>query len=77
MVSAANPWPDVRDEDRWAIELMEDRLESTRQSPAALRARAVELRAEAQQTDMTGIRDAALALAERYEQAAAARTAKL
>jgi hypothetical protein len=77
MASAANPWPEVRDEDRWAIELMEDRLENTRQSPAELRARAVDLRAEAQQTDMIGIRDAALALAERYEQAAAARTAKL
>jgi hypothetical protein len=76
-MASAHPWPEVRDEDRWAIELMEDRLEKTRQSPTELRARAVELRAEAQQTDMTGIRDATLALAARYEQVAATRTAAL
>lgn len=59
------------------IELMEERLENTRQSLAELLARADELRAEAQQTDMTGIRNATLALAVRYEQVAAARTAAL
>jgi hypothetical protein len=74
-MAPVNPWPEVRDDDRWAIELLEDRLENTRQSPAELRARAVELRAEAQRTDITGIRDATLALAERYDQVAAARTA--
>lgn len=53
---------------------MEKRLEKTRQSPAQLRARATELRAEAQRTDISGVRDAVLAIAERYEQLAAART---
>ena len=74
-MAPVNPWPEVRDDDRWAIELMEDRLANTQQSPAELRARAVELRAEAQRTDMTGVRNATLALAERYEQVAAARAA--
>jgi len=37
--------------------------------------RADELRAQAAQTDIEGYRDAALALADRYEQAAAARLA--
>jgi len=73
-MAAADPWPEIRDEDRWVIELMEERLENTRRSPAELRARATELRAEAQRTDITGVRDAALAVAERYEQVATART---
>lgn len=73
-MASAGPWPEVRDEDRWAIQLMEERLEKTRQSPAELRARATELRAEAQRTDISGVRDAVLAIAERYEQLAAART---
>lgn len=45
------------------IELMEERLENTTQSPAELRKRASELREEAQRTDITGVRDAALAIA--------------
>jgi hypothetical protein len=71
---AISPWPEVdRDEDRWVIELMEELLEKTDQSPDELRARAAELRDEAQRTDIKGYRDAALALADRYEQAATAR----
>jgi hypothetical protein len=54
---------------------MEERLERTAQPPRELTARAEELRAQAAQTDIEGYRDAALALADRYEQAAAARLA--
>jgi hypothetical protein len=72
---AAHPWPDIPDEQRWSLELMEERLERTSQPPRELSARAEELRAQAAQTDIEGYRDAALALADRYEQAAAARLA--
>jgi hypothetical protein len=68
-------WPDVPDEQRWSLELMEERLERTAQPPRALSARAEELRAQAAQTDVAGYRNAALALADRYEQAAAGRLA--
>jgi hypothetical protein len=69
------PWPDIPDEHRWTIEMMEERLRETNQTPAELRSRARELRTKAEQTDLTGIRDAALALADRYEEAAATRVA--
>jgi hypothetical protein len=72
---AAHPWPDIPDEQRWSIELMEELLEQTEQPPRELSARAEELRAQAAQTDIDGYRGAALALADRYEQAAAARLA--
>jgi hypothetical protein len=70
---AVHPWPEIPDEQRWALELMEERLDRTAQPPRELSARAQELRAQAAQTDIVGYRDAALALADRYEQAAAAR----
>ena len=54
---------------------MEELLEQTGQPPRELSARAEELRVRAAQTDIAGYRDAALALADRYEQAAAARLA--
>lgn len=66
---SVRPWPQLRDEDRWLIDLMEERLHKTRQSPEELRARAEELRGEAERTDIRGFREAALALAERYEEA--------
>lgn len=72
---AARPWPEVSDEDRWAIELMEERLERTTQTPDALKARAQQLRSAAATTEVPGYREAALALAERYEEAAADRLA--
>jgi len=72
---SAHPWPDVPKEHRWSIELMEELLEQTEQPPGELSARADELRAQAAQTDIEGYRDAALALADRYEQAAGARLA--
>ena len=58
---AAHPWPDIPDEQRWSLELMEERLERTSQPPRELSARAEELRAQAAQTDIEGYRDAALA----------------
>lgn len=70
---AAHPWPEIPDEQRWALELMEERLDRTAQPARELSARAQELRAQAAQTEIVGYRDAALALADRYEQAAAAR----
>jgi hypothetical protein len=70
-MSSVRPWPEVPAEHRWAIELMEERLENTELTPEELRARANELRAQAEATDIKGIRDASLALADRYEQTAA------
>ena len=67
------PWPEVREEDQWLIGLMEQLLEETAQSPEQLRARAEVLRAEAARGRAGGDRDAVLALADRYEQSAAAR----
>lgn len=51
---------------------MEERLSAGGQSPDEMRARAAELREQAEQSDIEGVRAAALALAERYEEAAAA-----
>ena len=72
-MSSAQPWPALPEEDRWAVELMDERLESTEQTREELLARAKELRAEAAASDIKGLRDVVLALADRYEQAAAAR----
>lgn len=71
----SHPWPGIPDKHRWAIELMEELLERTERPAKELSARAEELRAQAEQTDIDGYRDAALALADRYEQAAAVRLA--
>jgi hypothetical protein len=70
---ATRLWPDLPNKHRWAVELMEERLERTTQRPEALASRAVELRAEAARTDIDGFRDAYLTLADRYELAASAR----
>jgi hypothetical protein len=69
----ARPWPTLRDEDRWLTGAMDERLRASERSPDEMRARARELREQAEQSDVKGVRDAALALAERYEEAAAAR----
>ncbi|MGD0452421.1 MAG: hypothetical protein ABSB69_02380 [Solirubrobacteraceae bacterium] len=66
-------WPPLHDEDRWLTELMDRRLRESTQGAEQLRARAQELRTQAGQSEMMGTRNAALALADRYEQAAAAR----
>jgi len=72
---SARPWPTLAEEGRWALELMEELLEDNSQTPEQLQTRARELRVEADETDIKGVRDAALVLAERYEEAAAARVA--
>jgi hypothetical protein len=66
-----HPWPEIPAEDRWAVELMEDRLRNTAQTPVELHGRASELRAQAETTGVSGVRDACLALADRYEETAA------
>jgi hypothetical protein len=52
---------------------MDERFRDPWQTPEQLQARAKELRAEAAEAEIKGIRDAALVLAERYEEAAARR----
>ncbi|HWO83763.1 MAG TPA: hypothetical protein VNM38_08240 [Solirubrobacterales bacterium] len=54
---------------------MEERLERTSQSSRELSDRAKVLREQAARTEIMGFRDAAVALADRYEEAAAARVA--
>lgn len=53
----------------------EEGLATTHQSPEALSARARALRKQAVESDIDGARQAALGMAERYEQAAADRVA--
>jgi hypothetical protein len=72
---AVRPWPDIPDEHRWPIDLMEELLADTEQTPDELRARAHQLRGEAEASEWGGQRDAYLVLADRYEQAAARRLA--
>jgi len=68
-------WPDLPEQGRWALDLMEERLEDTWQTPEQPLARAKELRAGAAEADIKGTRDAALALADHYEAVAIARLA--
>jgi hypothetical protein len=70
------PWPEgLVDAHPEVVRLFEETLAETTQTSEELRARARELREEAARTDVPGYREAALALAHRYEQAAAARVA--
>jgi hypothetical protein len=69
----ARPWPTLHEEDRWLTDAMERRLRDSTQDAEQLHARARELRAEAGQSHIKGMRDAALALAEHYERAATTR----
>jgi len=70
---AVRPWPEIPEKHRWVVELMEERLERTVLASSELLARATELRARAARTGIEGYQDAALALADRYEQAAVSR----
>jgi hypothetical protein len=63
----------LRKEDQWLKGAMEKQLRESKQTPEQMRARASKLRAQAEQTDIKGIRDACLALAAHYEHAAAER----
>jgi hypothetical protein len=72
---ALHPWPGNADEYGWAIELAEELLEETEQSPEELRGRARELRKEAKATDIEAYRDVRLAPADRYDEVAVSRLA--
>jgi hypothetical protein len=67
------PWPELPEGDRWLTEAMENLLRDSADSAEDLHARASELRAQADRSGLKGVRDAALALADRYEQAATTR----
>lgn len=74
-MSSVEHWPDVAPEARWATEMMDELLATTTRSSGELLDRARELRAKAATTDIEGYRAGALKLANRFEQAAAARGA--
>lgn len=68
-------WPELFDEDRWLTGAFERQLREGRKSAEQLRARARALRDDAAASDIKGVRDAKLALADCYEQTAASRVA--
>jgi hypothetical protein len=73
-VESMHPWPPLAEEDQWLIGLMEELLADGFHTPDELRARAKELREEARgERFEDGYLHAVLALADRYEAAAAAR----
>jgi OAR motif len=73
---ASVTWPPrVIDDDNWVLEAMERQVHESRQSVAELRRKAREHREQAAATDIKGVRDAKLALADLYEQEAASRVA--
>src|SRR4051812_39706253 len=74
-MASVRPWPKIDQEDQWLIELMEERFQKTSKSPEQLRARAMELYAEAEHAEPRR-RDALLALADRYEATADARLSR-
>lgn len=74
-MSSVEHWPDVAPEARWATEMMDELLASTTRSSDELLDRARELRTKAATTDIDGYRSAYVKLADRFEQAAAARLA--
>ena len=74
-MASFRPWPNVAEEDQWVIDLLEERFEKTPLSPEQVRARAKELRTQAERGAAGGDKDARLALADRYDEAAAKRLA--
>jgi hypothetical protein len=74
-MASVRPWPELLEEDKWLIELMEAQFDKADMSAAELRARAKELYAQAEHAE-AGQRDVLLALADRYEEAATVRTAR-
>jgi hypothetical protein len=69
----SRPLAAVHDEYRQMRELMDELPADSSQSPEGMRARAAELREEAEACRIKGEREAALALADRYECAATSR----
>ena len=72
-MASVRPCPSVAEEDQWVIELLEERFEKTPLSPEHMRDRAKELRTQAERGPAGGDKAARLALADRYEEAAAKR----
>lgn len=70
---AAHPWPDLFEEDRWLIDAMEEVFATSDDTSEDMRARARELREYAASHDEHTGRNAALAMADRWEAAAVAR----
>lgn len=66
-------WPMLHEEDRWLTQAMDQLIRESTQSADQLRVRARELRDEAARSNLRGIRQASLVLANRYERAAAER----
>lgn len=70
------PWPEgLVDAHPDVVRLFEETFAETTQTAEELRARARELRDEAETTEILAYREVAIALADRYEQAAASRVA--
>lgn len=67
------PWPTLNDEDQWLVDALERQITESDSTPDELRKRAGELRQQAADSDVNGTREASLALADRYEAAAASR----
>ena len=70
---AARLWPDLDDKHRWALELMEERLAQTTQRPEALVERAKGTSRPSGSDRHRRLSGWPLALADRYELAAARR----
>jgi hypothetical protein len=67
---ATRAWPSVPEDQRWAIDQMEELLAETTETAQQLTARARELRGKAEASDIEPYREVWLALAERYEEIA-------
>lgn len=74
-MSSLDAWPQLNEGERWIADALEEMFADPTMSPGEMRARAAELRAEVEQAGMPGLRPASLQLAERFDQAAAARAA--
>lgn len=70
---ALHPWPELREEDHWAIKAMEEVFATSERDPADMLAEAKELRERAARVGPHGGANACLAMADRWEAAAAAR----
>ena len=69
------PWPDFEPPERGVVDEFERALDRTRDSPDEIRGHADQLRAQALAEEIGAVREAKLAMADRYELAAATRLA--
>jgi len=75
-MSSLDRWPQLTEDERWIAEHFEATFADPAVSSEDLRARAAELRDDAERAaDLPAVRRASLQMAERYEEAAAARPA--